>query len=99
MHEIWKSPVWPNLTYDPAAVEAALARATESSGDIGGMFEGLGPEDREGMRLHQIVQEVVASFGIEGVSLDAAQIEASVVASMAVRDKGPFSRRSHPNPC
>lgn len=58
------------------------------------MFEGLGPEDREGMRLHQIVQEVVASFGIEGVSLDAAQIEASVVASMAVRDKGPFSRRS-----
>lgn len=94
MREIWQSPLWPDITYDPAAVMASLALATESLGDIGGMFEGLTPPDREAMRLHQIVQEVVASFGIEGVALDADQIEASVVASMAAREKGAANRRS-----
>lgn len=94
MREIWQSPVWPHLAYDPAAVEPLLARATESLGEIGGLFAGLSPEDRREMGLHQIVQEVMASFGIEGVALNAAEIEASVVASMTAREAGAGPRRS-----
>ena len=46
-------------------LESHLAQAMESLGEIGGLQEGLAPEDRTALRLNQIVQEVVASFGIE----------------------------------
>jgi Fic family protein len=94
MSEIWQSPHWPTLWYDSAVVEPYLAQAMESLGEIGGLQEGLAPEDRTAMRLNQIVQEVVASFGIEGVALNPAEIEASVVASMTVREAGLPARRS-----
>lgn len=94
MREIWQSPHWPILAYDPAAAEPLLLRATESLGEIGGLYAGLGPADREAVRVGQIVQEVMASFGIEGVALDAGQIEASVVASMMARESGALTRRS-----
>lgn len=94
MSEIWQSAFWPRFTYDRAAVEPLLAAATESLGEIGGLQAGFSPEDRRTMRLHQIVQEVVASFGIEGVALNAAEIEASVIASMTARDRLAPTRRS-----
>lgn len=94
MTEIWQTAHWPHFTYDSAAALPLLARATESLGEIGGMQAGLSPEDRADLRLHQIVQEVVSSFGIEGVALDAAQIEASVIASLKARDALVLARRS-----
>lgn len=95
MTEIWQSPDWPIFTYDRAAVEADLARATESLGEAAGLQAGLSARDRAQAGVAQIVQEVVASFGIEGVRLDAADIEASVVASLRARDHaGHPARRS-----
>lgn len=94
MTEIWQSPHWPRFRYDHAAVEPVLARATESLGEIGGLQAGLSAEDRTALRLNQIVQEVVASFGIEGVPLNATEIEASVIASMTVREAAAPARRS-----
>jgi Fic family protein len=44
--------------------------------------------------LAQIIQEALASFGIEGVALDPAEIEASVIASLKHRDRAALSRRS-----
>lgn len=94
MTEIWQTAAWPNFTYDHAATLPLLAAAVESLGETGGMQAGLSPEDRADLRLHQIVQEVVSSFGIEGVPLDAAQIEASVIASMKARETPSTARRS-----
>ncbi|MEI4473777.1 Fic family protein [Frigidibacter sp. MR17.24] len=91
---IWQSPAWPEFTCDAARLAAPLARATEAIGEIGGLQQGLDPAEREEMLLREIVSEARASFGIEGVTLDAAEIEASVVASLRHRDRAGFARRS-----
>lgn len=94
MPAIWQSRFWPHFDYDTAAVELALADAQEALGEAQGMQAGLTGEDLETLRLGQIVQEAMASFGIEGVTLDAAEIEASVIASLRHRDRAVLSRRS-----
>lgn len=94
MTEIWQTAVWPHFTYDAVATLPLLATAVESLGEIGGLQAGLSPDDRASLRLHQIVQEVVASFGIEGVVLDPARIEASVIASLKARDTQTSALRS-----
>jgi Fic family protein len=61
---------------------------------VSGLQAGLDPGDLEELRLAQVVQEAMASFGIEGVILDAAEIEASVIASLKQRNRAIVSRRS-----
>jgi Fic family protein len=63
-------------------------------GEVSGLQAGLAQRDLEELRLTQIVQEAMASFGIEGVALDPAEIEASVIASLKHRDRAALSRRS-----
>ncbi|WP_290690266.1 MULTISPECIES: Fic family protein [unclassified Haematobacter] len=94
MPHIWQSPFWPQFTYDPAAVELALADAQEALGEAQGLQAGLSGDDLENLRLGQIVQEALSSFGIEGVTLNAAEIEASVIASLRHRERAVLSRRS-----
>lgn len=94
MPHIWQSAVWPRFSYDPAQVELALAAAQEALGEAQGLQAGLSGDDLERFRLGQIVQEAVASFGIEGVTLNAAEIEASVIASLRHRDRAALTRRS-----
>ena len=91
---IWQSRAWPRFDYDRAAVETALADAMAAIGEIRGLQRGLGAEDRETITLQMLVQEVVASFGIEGVALQASEIEASVIASLKHRDRKTLDRRS-----
>lgn len=94
MTQIWQSPSWPRFDYDPRLTESPLARAQEAIGRIQGLLQGLSDQDRQDFGLRQIVQEALASFGIEGVSLDAAQIEQSVIASMRHRADHLPARRS-----
>jgi Fic family protein len=94
MKHIWQSTVWPNFDYDRAAAEPYLATAVEALGEVSGLQAGLDPRDLEELRLTQIVQEALASFGIEGVALNPAEIEASVIASLKQRDRAAVSRRS-----
>lgn len=92
--EIWSSPVWPRFDYDPRLTEPYLARAERAIGELSGLAEGLDPADRSDLALRRIVQEALASFGIEGVRLPESEIEASVVASLRHRRAAPPSRRS-----
>ncbi|MEX0350792.1 MAG: Fic family protein [Paracoccaceae bacterium] len=94
MTQIWQSRHWPHFRYDPAQVEPHLARAAQQIGEISGLVVGLPDQDRAEFHLTQAAQEAIASFGIEGVSLDAAEIEASIVASLKHRDRGAIARRS-----
>ncbi len=94
MTEIWASPHWPIFTYDRAVTEPLLATAVAGIGEITGLLEGLAPADQEDLRLSQIVKEALASFSIEGVSLDPVDIEASVVASLKHRNRAAINRRS-----
>ncbi|KXF92835.1 Fic family protein [Phaeobacter inhibens] len=94
MSQIWQTPAWPRFGYDHAGIEPDLARAAEAVGEVTGLVHGLTPQEQEDLLLRQIVQEAMASFGIEGVTLDASEIEASVVASLRHRDRAAISRRS-----
>lgn len=94
MTQIWQSAFWPQFTYDPAATELPLALALEAIGEIQGLQAGLSGPDQEELRFGHIVQEALASFGIEGVSLNASEIEASVIASMRHHIQAAPSRRS-----
>ncbi len=94
MAQIWQSPLWPRFDYDRAAAEPWLAAAQEALGEVQGLQTGLSPEDLEQFRLSQIVQEALSSFGIEGVTLSPAEIEASVIASLRHRDRAVMARRS-----
>ncbi|WP_323764440.1 Fic family protein [Marinovum sp.] len=94
MTEIWSSPVWPRFDHDPRQTEPLLARAERAIGELTGLAEGLAPPDRSDLALRRIVQEALASFGIEGVRLPEAEIEASVVASLRHRRVATPARRS-----
>lgn len=94
MKQIWQSASWPNFDYDARVTEPWLAKAQEAIGQTQGLLQGLNDHDRQDFGLAQIVREALASFGIEGVSLDAAQIEQSVIASMRHRADTVPRRRS-----
>jgi Fic family protein len=63
-------------------------------GEVAGLRAGMKPTDLDELNRRQIVQEALSSFEIEGVTLNADEIEASVVASMKHRDQAALGRRS-----
>lgn len=90
--QIWQSPAWPQFSHDPALTEAPLARFSARLGAIAGLHAALSPEERREAFLQAVTREAVSSFAIEGASLPAAQIEASVIASLAHRGAEPQRR-------
>ncbi|MEM9440089.1 MAG: DUF4172 domain-containing protein, partial [Pseudomonadota bacterium] len=94
MKQVWQSTFWSNFDYDRKAAESHLAAAVEAIGEVSDLQAGLGQHDLEELRLAQIVQEALSSFGIEGVALDPAEIEISVIVSLKYRDRAALSRRS-----
>ena len=90
--QIWSSPFWPNFRHDPAQTEAPLARVMARLGAVEGMHAGLRPDERREIFLRAVTGEALASFGIEGVPLAEAEIEASVVASLTHRQAQPQRR-------
>ena len=94
MVQIWQSGLWPKFIYDHAAVEPHLADAMQVLGEVQGVHAGMGPDDLAELRRMQIVQEALASFEIEGVTLNHDEIEASVIASIKHREGAAIARRS-----
>lgn len=94
MNHIWQSPDWPQFAYDNIAVEPLLLEITEHLGEVRGLHAGLSGTEREEIILRELTREAVHSFGIEGVTLNPAEVEASVVASLAHRNLAGASRRS-----
>ena len=92
MLHIWQSPHWPRFTHDAAQTEAALAAFAQRLGQLTGLQEALTPQERRDSFLRAVTREAVASFGIEGVVLSQAAVEASVVASLAQRGAEPQRR-------
>lgn len=90
--QIWQSTAWPHFTHDPALTEAPLAAFSARLGAIHGLHAALSPEERRDAFLRAVTHEAVASFAIEGATLPAAAIEASVVASLSHRTADPQRR-------
>lgn len=89
---IWSHPAWPKFRHDPAQTEAPLARVMARLGTIDGLHAGLSASERQEIFLRAVTGEALASFAIEGAPLPAAEIEASVVASLAHRQTPPQRR-------
>ena len=90
--EIWETPAWPRFTHDPARTEGPLAAFSARLGAMSGLHEALSADERREAFLRAVTHEAVSSFAIEGATLPAAQIEASVVASLAHRGREPQRR-------
>ncbi|MBL1435050.1 MAG: Fic family protein [Rhodobacteraceae bacterium] len=94
MTEIWQTSCWPHFTYNEALAAPLLLEIATRQGELTGLQAGLAPAEREEIILQAMTREAVHSFGIEGVKLDAVEIEVSVVASMKARSFGAVTRRS-----
>ena len=94
MTNIWQSPNWPNFDYDRSKTGPLLAAFFEQIGELRGLHVGLSAQESEEILLREIAREAVHSFGIEGVALDPAEIEASVVASLVDRNLQGATRQS-----
>lgn len=92
MTDIWKSPFWPTFAHDAARTETALAAFAMRLGTVAGLQDALTAEERRGAFLQALTREAVASFAIEGVTLAADEVEASVVAALAGRGADPNRR-------
>ena len=70
---IWQLPVWPNPSYDVAALAAPLAQVHRAQGQLMGRMAELGMAQREQATLQVLTQEVIKTSEIEGerLSLDA----------------------------
>ncbi|WP_299912396.1 DUF4172 domain-containing protein [uncultured Paracoccus sp.] len=90
--QIWQTAAWPNFIHDPAQTEAPLAALAARLGAIRGLQAALSPEERRDTFLRAITHEAIASFAIEGATLPADEIEASVVASLTHRNAEPRRR-------
>lgn len=94
MAEIWESTHWPDFTYDRAGLGPLLLQFSEAVGEVRGLHAGLTHDERQEIILRELTRETVHSFAIEGVKLNEAEIQASVVASLADRTLSQASRRS-----
>jgi len=94
MTEIWQTSGWPRFTYNEALAAPLLLEIATRQGELVGLQAGLGTAEREEIILQAMTREAVHSFGIEGVKLDPAEVEASVVASMKARSLETVTRRS-----
>ena len=83
--QIWTRDEWPDFRHDPDRTEAPLARFSARLGAVEGLQASLTPEERQEVFLRAVTGEALASFAIEDVTLAAAEIEASVVASLKHR--------------
>ncbi len=94
MTEIWQTSGWPHFTYSEALAAPLLLAIAEQQGEMRGLQSGLSSVEREEIILRELTREAVHSFGIEGVQLDAVEVEASVVASLKARNFEGATRRS-----
>ena len=94
MTEIWQTSGWPRFTYNTALAAPLLLAIAGQQGEMHGLQSGLSSPEREEMVLRELTREAVHSFGIEGVRLDAGEVEASVVASLKARNFEGATRRS-----
>ena len=75
---IWQLPNWPHLSYDAAALAAALAQVHRAQGRLMGRMAELGMAQREQATLQVLTQEVIKTSEIEGERLNLDSVRSSL---------------------
>lgn len=74
----WQLPDWPNFRFDPDRIRASEEQFLKGSGVVIGALHHLDIEERNGLTIELISQEVVDSSAIEGEILDRASVQSSL---------------------
>jgi Fic family protein len=92
MADVWQSIHWPRFMHDPQRTETALAAFYRRLGRVSGLQEALSPDEQRAAFLRALTGEAVASFAIEGDTLSAPEVEASLAAALAYHNAEPQHR-------
>lgn len=74
----WQRPDWPDFRFDAERIRAAEAHFLKGSGVVIGSLNHLDADERDGLTIELISQEVVDSSAIEGEILDRASVQSSL---------------------
>lgn len=83
---IWQHSAWPQLTFDAAALAAALDQARLEQGRLLGLLGAVGLEQANAVQRELWVQEALATAAIEGEQLNLASLRSSVAHRLGVAD-------------
>ena len=70
---IWQQAMWPNFTWDDAALSTLLAQANKEQGRLKGKLEAMGFKTQGEALLQTLTQDVIQSSDIEGEKLSSEQ--------------------------
>ena len=74
----WQQAGWPQVTYDPAAMEPLEREFLLNSGEFFGIFRHVGPDDQDTLKIELIGDEALKTSEIEGELLDRDSVQASL---------------------
>lgn len=74
----WQLPDWPDFRFDADRLRAAEEQFLKGSGVVIGSLHHLDADERDGLTIELISQEVVDSSAIEGEILDRASVQSSL---------------------
>lgn len=83
---IWQHRAWPRLTFDAAALAAALDQARLEQGRLLGLLGAIGLEQANAVQRELWVQEALATAAIEGEQLNLASLRSSVAHRLSLAD-------------
>ncbi len=74
----WQLPDWPDFRFDAERIRASEEQFLKGSGVVIGALHHLDADERDGLTIELISQEVVDSSAIEGEILDRASVQSSL---------------------
>lgn len=74
----WQLPDWPNFRFDADRIRAQEEQFLKGSGVVIGSLHHLDADERDGLTIELMSQEVVDSSAIEGEILDRASVQSSL---------------------
>lgn len=74
----WQQADWPDFSYDAARLRGAEERFLKNAGVVVGAMHHLDGDQRQGLTVDLISQEVIDSSAIEGEVLDRASVQSSL---------------------
>lgn len=75
---------WMNFKWDKDKISVLLEQVSSRIGYLHGRVASLADDDRSGAAIEILTQDIVSSFGIEGISLNTDDVRSSVVKRLGV---------------
>lgn len=84
MGYIWQCRDWPEFRWDDSRLLGLLARVNEHHGRLAGQMSMLGFQERTGAIVDAICGDLLGSWAVEGLTLDARSVRSSVARRLGI---------------